>query len=385
MRTEAPHSAEARGHPAKGRLTSLDAFRGATIAAMILVNNPGSWEHVYAPLLHAPWHGWTPTDLIFPFFLFIMGVALPFSFAGRIARGADRGQLLRHAVRRGFVIIGLGLFLSGFPSFDLATIRIPGVLQRIGLVYLVAPPAFLFLSRRGRGLLLVALLLGYWALLMWAPWPGHVPGDLSPDGNLGAFLDRALFEGHLWSQSRTWDPEGLLSTLPAVGTTLSGCFVGERLRGGGQDSTSNVRWLLGWGVITTLIGLAWGYWFPINKNLWTSSYTVFTAGAATLCLAGCYWALDVRGWQRWSAPLVVYGRNALAVFVGSGLLVKVLIRLKVPGLSGDPVSLYSWLYQRVFLPWMTPVRASLAFAAVNVFFWWAVLRWMDHRRLYIKV
>ena len=351
---------------------------------MILVNNPGSWEHVYAPLLHAPWHGWTPTDLIFPFFLFIVGVAVPFSFAGRLARGATPGRLLGHVVRRGAIIILLGLFLSGFPTFDVASMRFPGVLQRIGLVYLVAAPLYLFLEHRGRAIATALILLAYWTLLMWAPWPGHVPGDLSPDGNLGAFVDRAVFGSHLWSQSQTWDPEGLLSTLPAVATTLLGMFVGDWLRGQ-KSGTTKAGVLAGAGLVGVALGLWWGQWFPINKNLWTSSYVVFTAGAAAIGLALCYRAMDVRGWRRWSSPLVVYGRNALAVFVGSGLLVKSMIRLKMANSQGESLSLYAWIYENLFLPWTTPIRASLAFALVNIFFWWAILWWMDRRKLYIKV
>ena len=351
---------------------------------MILVNNPGSWAHVYPPLLHAPWHGWTPTDLIFPFFLFIMGVAMPFSFAGRLARGAGRQDLLRHVWKRAALIILLGLLLSGFPTYDLETMRFPGVLQRIGLVYLVAAPLYLMVGVRGRAATVCVILLGYWALLLWAPWPGHTPGDLTPEGNLGAFIDRALFGPHLWAQSGTWDPEGLLSTIPAVATALLGIFTGEWLRAE-KPKTTKAGWLVGAGLAGIALGLGWSQWFPINKNLWSSSYVVFTGGAAALCLAGCYWALDVRGWRRWSSPLEVYGRNALAVFIGSGLLVKSLIRLKVADSLGEPISAYAWIYQHVFLPWTTPVRASLAFAVVNIFFWWAILRWMDRRRLYIKV
>ncbi|MEZ4417539.1 MAG: DUF5009 domain-containing protein [Gemmatimonadota bacterium] len=376
--------AGAEGRRPSGRLVSLDAFRGLTIAAMILVNNPGSWNHVYPPLLHAEWNGWTPTDLIFPFFLFIVGVAMPFSFARRLERGGSRISLLRHSVRRALVIAGLGLFMAGFPRFDLGGIRIPGVLQRIGLVYLVAAPAYLFLSVRVRAALTATLLLGYWALLMWVPWAGHTPGDLTPDGNLGAFIDRALLGGHLWSQSRTWDPEGLLSTLPAVASALLGVFTGEYLRSQ-RDRTYAVRVLSAAGVTLTLIGLLWGRTFPINKSLWTSSYVVFTAGAALLALAGCMLAIDVAGWRAWARPFEVYGRNAIAVFVGSGLLAKMLIRTQIAAPDGGQRSLYAWLYETLFLPWASPVNASLAFAVSTVVLWWAVLRWMDHRRIYLKV
>ena len=366
------------------RLVSLDAFRGLTIAGMILVNNPGSWSNVYPPLLHAPWHGWTPTDLIFPFFLFIVGVALPFSFGKRLARGDSRRDLWLHVLKRSVLIIAIGLFMAGFPSFDFSTLRYPGVLQRIGLVYLFAASAYLFLGAWGRWVLTLGLLLLYWALMMLVPVPGFGAGDLSPDGNLAAFLDRALMDGHLWSQSRTWDPEGLLSSIPAIGTALLGIATGEWLRSG-RTRTEKAAGLGIAGVLGVVLGLVWGVWFPINKNLWTSSYVVFTAGAALLVLAGCYWLIDVRGRRGWSRPFVVYGRNALAVFVASGLLAKMLGRTQVARPDGSAVSLYTWIYETVFLPWASPINASLAFALATITIWWSVLWVLDRRKIYIKV
>ena len=171
------------------RLVSLDAFRGLTIASMILVNNPGSWAYVYSPLAHAEWHGWTPTDLIFPYFLFIVGVAIPFSFRRRLSEGGDRSDLMRHVVRRSLVLIALGIAMRAIPDFDFGTMRYYGVLQRIGLVYFAAAAGYLFLGRRGRVAATVSLLLGYWAALSWVPVPGYGAGDLSPDGNLAAWLD----------------------------------------------------------------------------------------------------------------------------------------------------------------------------------------------------
>ena len=207
---------------AKDRLVSLDVFRGATMASMILVNNPGLWTAAYAPLLHVPWHGWTFTDLIFPSFLWIVGLAMTLSFARRVARGENRSRLLLHAGRRALILFAVGLFLGGFPFFHLATLRIPGVLQRIAVCYLAAAAIFLFTRVRGQIAWTAALLAGYWALLAWAPVPGHGAGKLEPVGNIAQHIDNLLLAGHMWSRTKVWDPEGILSTIPAIATTLLG-------------------------------------------------------------------------------------------------------------------------------------------------------------------
>jgi predicted acyltransferase len=348
---------------------------------MILVNNPGSWAHIYAPLRHAEWHGWTPTDLIFPYFLFIVGVAIPFSFARRLASGAARADLMRHVVRRALILIGLGLAMRAVPDFDVFTMRYYGVLQRIGLVYLAAAPAYLFLDDRGRKVLTVGLLLGYWALMSWVPVPGYGAGDLSPDGNLAAWLDRLILNGHLWQE--TWDPEGLLSTLPAVATALLGIFTGEWLRSDALPP-ERARGMVIAGVALTAVGWAWGLVFPINKNLWTSSYVVFTAGTALLLLAAMYWLMDAKGrrgpWMQW---MVVYGMNAIAVFVASGMLSKTLGRIRVGGEDGT--SLYNAIYQVAFRSWAGDVNGSLAFALTYVAFWLGAMWILHARRIYIKI
>lgn len=361
------------------RVVSLDAFRGVTIAAMILVNNPGSWSYVYPPLAHAAWHGWTPTDLIFPYFLFIVGVAIPYSFRRRLAEGADRMDLVRHVARRSAILIALGLAMRAVPDFDVATMRYYGVLQRIGLVYFAAATLYVYVGMAGRMAWTLGLLLGYWALMTLVPVPGFGAGDLSPDGNLAAWLDRALLDGHLWQD--TWDPEGLLSTLPAVATSLLGIFTGEGLQSDreGVDKTRNMLYA---GVALSLVGWAWGLVFPINKNLWTSSYVVFTAGTALLALGAMYWLIDVRrlrgAWQEW---MVVYGRNAIVVFVASGMVSKAMTRIRV----GDGDSLYGWIYENLFRSWAGAYPGSVAFAATYVLFWLAIM-WIFHvRRIYIRI
>lgn len=363
------------------RLHSLDAFRGITIAGMILVNNPGSWSYVYAPLRHAEWHGWTPTDLIFPFFLFIVGVAMAFSIVPKVENGADRGAVMRRVLTRSAIIIALGLFMSAYPRFDVGAMRFPGVLQRIGLVFLLASMACVYLTRRQQVALTVFLLLGYWALMALIPVPGFGTGDLSPDGNLAAYIDRAVLGSHIWQD--TWDPEGLLSTIPAVATTLTGLFTGYLLRSGRpSEHITGALFAYGWAAI--LLGVVWGLFFPINKNLWTSSYVVFTTGAALQFLGVCYWTIEVQGWKRWATPAIVFGKNAIAVFVVSGLVAETMIVLKVPTAEGT-TSLYGWIYKTVFVPVAGSMNGSLAFAIATVSFWF-VMMWLLYRRnILIKV
>jgi predicted acyltransferase len=365
------------GEGGERRLRSLDVFRGLTMAGMAIVNNPGDWNAVYWPLLHAEWHGWTPTDLIFPFFLFIVGVAIPC--------GSAEGRSWPRILRRTAVIIGLGWFLAGFPFFRVATWRIPGVLPRIGLCYLVAAALVRVAGperrdvRRASILATTILLAGYWILLTWVPVPGGAAGDLSPSGNLGAWLDRTVLGGHLWRKD--WDPEGLLSTLPASATTLLGVLAGVAI-GSGASPRAVVRGLSAWGLSGVLAGLAWHVVFPINKALWTSSYVLFTGGMAAAALAGCYAWVDAAPTarsHRWSEPLVALGRNALALFILSGLVAKTLIYVKWP----DPAqSLGGWLYVSGFAPFGPPKLASLAFAVAHLVALWGLLWWLHRRRLY---
>lgn len=343
------------------RLHSLDVFRGLTIAGMILVNNPGHWSHVFPPLRHAAWHGWTPTDLVFPFFLFIVGVALPYA-------KPTIGRILRRVA----LLFLLGLLLNAFPKFELSTLRIPGVLQRIALVYLVAAPIVLRAGVRAQAGVAVALLYLYWGLLA---------GDLTPDGNLGARIDRRILEGHLWSQSRTWDPEGLLGTMPAVSTALFGAITGAWLRSprSGPEKSAGMFAIGSFGL---LAGLLWDLVFPINKNLWTSSYVVFTAGFALVVLACCHWLVDVQGRRRWALPFVIFGVNPIAAYVLSSLAARAMAWK-----PADPtkVSLKTWIWERAFAPLSSPSWASLGFALAYVLVWLGLMAVLYRKRVFIKV
>lgn len=367
------------------RLVSLDVFRGITIAGMLLVNNPGSWSHIYNPLEHAAWHGWTPTDLIFPFFLFIVGVSSTFSFGNALAKGATREQLLTKSIKRGLLIILVGLLLHAFPYYnaDLATLRFPGVLQRIGLAYLMAAPIILYFSTRGIVAFIAALLLGYWALQTTVNVPGSGVGVLEPGRDLGAYIDRAVFgTNHLWSQAKTWDPEGLLSTLPAVGTLLLGVLTGTWIRQNRSTADKTVGLFVA-GNVGLLLGLVWHQLFPINKNLWTSSYVIFTAGMACHFLAMCYWLIDVRGHRgAWTRPFVIFGTNAIAAFVLSGIGARLLGMIRV---GTPPVTLKGFIYDNLFRSWLSPINASLAFAIAFVVFFLGVMAIFHRNRIFIKL
>jgi predicted acyltransferase len=363
--------------PAPARLASLDVFRGATMAAMVIVNTPGDWGTVYWPLLHADWHGWTPTDLIFPFFVFIVGVSIVLS-----RRGAGVGVI----VRRAAVLYGLGLLLALYPRFDFATVRLVGVLPRLAFCYLAAALVARAVGPRIRTTLWIAgaLVVAYWALLRFVPAPGGLAFDLTPSGHLGAWIDRTVLgEAHLWRQSKTWDPEGLLSTLPAIATALTGIAAGLVLTGT-EPAGRKVARLLTAGVVAAALGQIWNLEFPINKSLWTSSYVLLTSGLASVALAGSYWLIDVRGSRGWTRPFVVMGTNALALFVVSGWLVKTLLLIRVTLADGTTTTLYRAIYVTMFAPIAPPKVASLLFAMAALLVLYGLLEVMYRRRWFLR-
>ena len=362
-------------HPS-GRLESVDVLRGITIAGMIVVNDPGTWSAVYPQLLHAEWNGWTYTDTIFPFFLFVAGVSMALSFGRRQAEGASSAELLRHTAVRAaaLVAIGLALNLVGYLALHREHLRIPGVLQRIGLCVLAAGALRLLGGARAAAWAAAALLVGYHALL--------ASGPLDPQGNLAARIDRAVFGVHTWKPG--WDPEGLLSTLPAIATTLLGVLAGERLRSGTPLSRKAAE-LLAAGAAAAAAGLAWGLVFPINKSLWTSSYASLMSGLACASLGLCIAFVDVKGWKRWAAPFMWLGRNAIAAFTLSALGAIALIAVKVAGPDGRPRSLWTAVYRTVFDRFADPRLGSLLFALAWVALWIAVFGVLHRRRIFLKI
>jgi predicted acyltransferase len=350
------------------RLLSLDVFRGATIASMILVNNAGG-PVSYAPLEHADWHGWTFTDLIFPFFLWITGVAMTLSFARRVERGDDRAKLALHALKRAGLIFLIGLLLNGFPYYRLATIRIPGVLQRIAICYGISALLYLYLSRRGRIAATIGLLLAYLGLMgLGGGWEVH--------NNYAHYVDSVFLSGHMYSRTKTWDPEGIVSTLPAIATCLLGIFTGEMLRVKRSREETTAQ-MFSTGFLLTIAGCVLSLWIPINKSLWTSSYAVLMAGFALLAFAWCYWTIDVRGYQGGTKPFQIFGVNALAVYVLSGVIGRGVYLIKV----GD-VSLHTYVYRSFFEPLASPANASLLYALANVAICYAAA-WLMYRRGWI--
>lgn len=443
------------------RLVSLDVFRGMTIAGMIIVNNPGSWSHIYGPLKHAEWHGITPTDYVFPFFLFIVGVAIPIALGKRVAEGITRDVYFK-IITRSLAIFATGIALSALPLFDMtkstipvglkwiaalsaisalfflflrnykifgvlagiwaailictylagyeivpyniAGMRIPGVLQRIAVCYLVVSLIYLHTGWVKQVSLAIGLLLIYWALMTLVPVPGCEIATVDDKAcNLAAWLDRTILtEAHMWRSAKVFDPEGILSTIPAVVTTISGVLTGTWLtssaKAGAQSNTENSpeggskngleKKALGmffFGVVCLAIGWSLSLVFPLNKSLWTSSYVMYTSGLALLTLASCYWLIDIKEYKKWSKPFVIFGVNALALFVFSGFMARILGLIKVSGDDGKVISLQQWIYTNIFLSIAEPVNASLFYAICFILLWLFFLWLLYRRRIFIKV
>ncbi len=366
--------------PASQRSLALDVFRGLAIAGMILVNTPGSWQHIYAPLRHADWHGCTPTDLVFPFFLFATGAAMFFSFA----RCGYRPQpdVLRGIARRSALLVFIGVLLNAYPFLEpLSQWRIPGVLQRIGLAYALGALLILYCPGWLRYLVCVVLLLGYWGLLF--SLGGNDPYTL--EHNLVRQVDLLLLGAdHLWGGFGVpFDPEGLLSTLPAVVSVVAG-FEAARLIGTTSAQGKAVRKLLLIGAAAVAGGVVWGQWFPINKALWTSSYVLFTSGIGWITLGLLMLVLDVAGQRRLGWPLQIYGTNPLFIYILSIVVARTMWVVQLSDGNGGQVSVYSWLYQQL-LPLASPLNASLIFALLHVVLFWFLSLALYRRNIIIKL
>ncbi len=423
----------------KERLVSLDVFRGITIAGMTLVNNPGTWSEIYSPLKHAEWHGITPTDYVFPFFLFIVGVAIPISFRQRAVETTSSGIYSKIVVRAA-KIFALGILIYAIPFFnfseteapqsikllitlgftaalffyltdrfkiagflaagsviaiivmyatgvtivwyDLSTMRIPGVLQRIAVCYLIVSIIYLNTDWKQLAGIGGILLLAYWFLMTAVAVPGCDVTTIDDKAcNLAAYIDRVILtENHLWSQAKVFDPEGILSTIPALVTTICGVLTGIWLRTD-RSKLEKAGGIFLCGTILLAAGWSWSLGFPLNKALWTSSYVLYTAGIALLTLGVCFWVIDVKGFDRWSRPFVIFGVNALALYVFSGIMSHLLGLVKLP----SDATLHDWIFENLFLSWAAPVNASLAFAVSYVLLWLFLMWLLYRRRIYIKV
>jgi predicted acyltransferase len=397
------------------RLVSLDVFRGLTVAGMLLVNDPGTWSAIYPPLRHADWHGWTPTDLIFPFFLFIVGITTQLSISARRARGDDERAIRRQILRRGALIFLFGLLVNGFPYFTwgavpgnpdpsvfdriadrLETWRIMGVLQRIGIAYLVSALIATRATVRTQVIVTAALLIGYWFAMTVLPVPGAngTPGALllgRGETTLAGYIDRLVFDwseyglgNHLWTGSRTWDPEGLLSTTGAIATALLGNLAGRWI-GRPIPLIDRIAGMAAVGAIGMMVGLMWHWSFPINKGLWTGSYVVFTGGMASLSLATIMWLVEVHNVRGWTRPFVIYGLNPMVAFVGSAIMARLIYSIIKVELNGQRVALQAAIYQTAFASWLSPQNASLAFALTFVAFWFGVLSLLYRRGIVFRV
>lgn len=421
----------------KERLISLDVFRGFTILLMTIVNNPGSWAAIYPPLAHAEWHGCTPTDLVFPFFIFIMGSAIPFAMPTKQFDSVVFNKIIVRSLR----IFCLGLFLNYFSKIELfglegiyllllrlmitfavayallgnfslkiktylafgifaillilaygqieafQEVRIPGVLQRIGIVYFFISLLYLKTNLKTQLLVAASILLGYWIVMAFVPVPGFGAANFEKGTNLAAWLDNLVLKGHLWSYSKTWDPEGILSTLPAVATGILGMFIGQILNLKIQQ-TEILKKIAAVGFALLIAGLLWSLLFPLNKSLWTSSYVLYTAGIATLCLTVLYFLIDVANYKKWTKLFLIWGVNPMIVFFFSGIIPRVLstIIIQNPKIASEQINLQSYFYKFCIVPvFSNPMNASLTFAVVYAIFWSLILWVFYKNKLIFKV
>jgi predicted acyltransferase len=374
------------------RLTSLDAFRGFTIAAMVLVNNPGDWSNLYPQLAHAHWNGWSFTDTIFPFFLFIGGMSMALSLGRLAAAGADKPRLLRKLAVRALTIFLIGFALNVVPNFNFATVRVPGVLQRIAICTLLAAPIVVYCSWRQTLAWIAGLLTAYSVLMLWIPVPGIGAGVLEPGQDFGAWIDRFLLGNHMWVQSKTWDPEGMVSTLPALCSQLVGVLAGRWLMSSANRSEQTV-WMLLMGLLLLALGSTLdAILMPINKSLWTPSFCLFMSGWALMGFSAFYWLLDVNPSAavrevagRWSRPFVIYGMNALFIFALSGLIAKMFGFIKFAQPDGSKISLGKTLYAPIRDLPIAPLNTSLLYALLFNAFMFSIAWLMWRKKWFVKV
>jgi len=347
---------------------------------MVLVNTPGDGSHVYGPLQHAQWNGWTITDTVFPSFLWIVGLSLTLSLGKRIAQGTPRSALFGHVVRRAVIIYALGVFLYLIPSFDFSTARLLGVLQRIAICYLIASAIFLTTGWKAQIGWIIGLLAGYWLIMFYAPVPGYGSGRLDVDGNFAHYVDRIILGRHNYVWTKDWDPEGIISTLPAIATALLGIMAGYlfQLK---RPLSERTTWLYLTGFALLTAGLICDTWLPINKKLWTSSFALFMAGLDFVIFASCLWVIDGLGYRRWVRPFVILGSNAITIYMVSEVVEGVLTSVHLP--SGITVKL--WIFDTCFAPLASPMNASLIYSITYVLLMFAIAYFMYRRKWFVKV
>ncbi len=361
----------------KDRLTSLDFFRGATIAGMIVVNDPGSWKHVYAPLRHAEWHGVTPTDLVFPFFLFIVGVSIALSYTKQLTAGREKSAMTRKVLKRSTIIFLLGMFLALFPNFDFGALRIVGVLPRIALVFLACSLLFIHLKPKQIYWIGGGLLVFYWLVLMYVPLPGVGEVMLEPGQNMAAWIDQFITPGRMYRE--TWDPEGLFSTLPAIASGISGIAVGMLWLQKNIPVAKRLMWMFTLGFVYFVVGNIWGWFFPMNKHIWTSSYVLYTSGLATMGFAASIVIIDVLGVTRGTKMFVVFGLNAIAAYVLHGLLVRIAgIFIQKPSIGGR-------FTEAMMNFGLEPKFASLCWALLYLAICYVPIYLLYRNKIFIKV
>jgi predicted acyltransferase len=355
------------------RLVSLDVFRGATMALMVLVNDSGDGSHTYGPLQHANWNGWTLTDTVFPAFVWIVGVAITLSLGKRMEAGSPRGPMFMQVLRRALILYVLGLIVYAYP-LDFSTQRWLGVLQRIAICYVVASAIYLTTGVRGQLIWLVSLLAGYWLIMKFAVMPGYGSGQLDLEHNFAHYVDNLVLGRHNYAGTKTWDPEGIVSTLPAIATALFGIMAGHILRLK-RDLSERTTWLFLAGNILVAAGLICDIWLPINKKLWTSSFSLFMAGLDFVVFAMCLWLVDGRGYKRIVRPLAIMGMNAITVYMISELL-------------DEALSALHWrepLFRTVFAPIASPYNAALLYAITYTLLLWLIAYVMYRQRWFWRV
>jgi predicted acyltransferase len=371
--------------PQKTRLVSLDFFRGVTVAAMILVNNPGDWGHIYSPLEHSVWNGCTPTDLIFPFFLFMVGVSINYAIGPKKEDKLQHKRIILAAAKRSVIIYILFAMMALLPHFDFAHYRILGVLPRIAIVFFICAVLFVKTTQKTQLWLFFSILFIYYILMTYINVPGYGPANLEPGTNLAAWLDKlVLTEPHMWSGTKTWDPEGILSTLPAVATCLFGVLVGSWLRRKDKQDAEKVAWLFTIAIFAVIGGLIWDTFFPINKALWTSSFVLYTGGLATAGLTLSFWLIDVKQRKKYTEPFIAFGANAITAYVAADVVL-VLLDLVHVNSNGHRVGLQQYLYNTFFVPYFSPVNASLAGAITYVLILLVPIWILYKKKKFIKI